>query len=350
MECTACLLPIKPEENLKCNVCNKHFHYRCGGVTDENFRKILPMNKGKWKCVNCKTLTKTQSPRLPTPNNGPPTSIINIDSQSLIDHIDKTFNELKLELQSFKASIADQLTRMTASVELWESRANTMENTISELSSTVASLKNENDSLRTDLNKLHTDVNNMEQASRMCNLELQNLPESKNENLVHVVGALGTLIGCPVPQECIKAVHRVQHNVSSARPKNIIIQLTTRRIRDSILAAVRKRRTITIDQLTSAVYGPGVPTNAATGSLAGPTDPSYSNAAAATTPDKGKSREIFINEHLTLNKKILYKEARTVAKDKKYKYVWLQNATILVRRADGTKAIAIREYSDLDRL
>lgn len=59
---------------------------------------------------------------------------------------------------------------------------------------------------------------------------------------------------------------------------------------------------------------------------------------------------VFINEHLTAkNKNILY-EAKKVKKERGFKYVWVRNAKIFVRKNDNTIAMHIRSLSDLDKL
>ncbi|CAH1977268.1 unnamed protein product [Acanthoscelides obtectus] len=50
---------------------------------------------------------------------------------------------------------------------------------------------------------------------------------------------------------------------------------------------------------------------------------------------------VYVNEHLSLANKILFKEARTVAKNKKYKFVWTKGGQIFVRKDDTSKTIHI---------
>lgn len=64
----------------------------------------------------------------------------------------------------------------------------------------------------------------------------------------------------------------------------------------------------------------------------------------------GFADEIFVNEHLTRQNKILFKETRTVARSKGYSFVWSQNGNILVRKYQTSKIIQIAELSSLDEL
>ena len=60
----------------------------------------------------------------------------------------------------------------------------------------------------------------------------------------------------------------------------------------------------------------------------------------------GAPTTIYLNEHLTLKKKHLFRRVRDAAALHQYKYVWIRNATILVRERDGDTAFAIHTDDD----
>lgn len=62
---------------------------------------------------------------------------------------------------------------------------------------------------------------------------------------------------------------------------------------------------------------------------------------------KGK---IFVNERLTKSKKALFTQARAAKKNKKYKYVWISNADILVRKNESSKITKIKSSQDIENL
>jgi len=59
--------------------------------------------------------------------------------------------------------------------------------------------------------------------------------------------------------------------------------------------------------------------------------------------------KIFINEHLTKDKRILFVKTRAAAKDKKYKFTWIFNAEILTRKDENSKTMQIKTFSDLEK-
>lgn len=304
-------------------------HYSCVPLTEAEFKKILPMNKAKWKCLSCKKPKPISSPA----SLSTPTSTISLDIEALKAHIDAQFlnmrREIQLDLNSMESRIETQLSAFTQSLTNLETRIDTLEadtakkitkleaDTIDEINK----LSQENSALRSEISLLKVKWEDIEQRARMCNLEIQNVPEKRGENLHNILDALGKVINIKLSPDCIKDVHRVAHNTSTDKPKNIIVQLSSRRLRDDIIAAVRVRRGLTYDQISSG-----------------------GNAAIDS------ARRIFVNEHLTLKNKILYARTRDAASNGKYKYVWVKNACIFVRKDVDTKVITVRKESDLHRI
>lgn len=157
----------------------------------------------------------------------------------------------------------------------------------------------------------------MEQHARETNIEISNVPERRGENLLSIITNLGGLINYTIQSADITSLHRVPHaNAKDSRPKNIVVKLTSRIKRDNLLAAYRTRKGVTSDQLSIA----------------------------------GSPNKIYINEHLTLENKKLFRETREKAKLCDYRYVWVKHGTILARKNDTTPVIAIRTMQDIKKL
>jgi len=60
--------------------------------------------------------------------------------------------------------------------------------------------------------------------------------------------------------------------------------------------------------------------------------------------------KIFVNERFTKNKRTLFSKARSVCKEKGYKYVWVNNAEILIKKDDGGKTLRIKSENDIINL
>lgn len=157
----------------------------------------------------------------------------------------------------------------------------------------------------------------MEQQARENNIEISNIPERRGENLLSIITNLGGLVNYKISPNDITSLHRVPHaNMKDSRPKNIILKLASRITRDNLIAAYRTKKGITSEQL----------------SITGP-------------PHK-----IYVNEHLTLQNKNLFRETREKAKIREYRYVWVKHGVILARKNDTSPVIAVRALHDIKKL
>lgn len=157
----------------------------------------------------------------------------------------------------------------------------------------------------------------MEQQARENNIEISNVPERRGENLITIFTHLGGIINYKISPTDITSLHRVPHaNTKDSRPKNIIVKFASRMTRDNFIAAFRSKKGITSENL--AITGP---------------------------PHK-----IYLNEHLTLQNKILFRETREKARMREYRYVWVKHGIILARKNDTSAVIAIRSLPDIKKL
>lgn len=164
---------------------------------------------------------------------------------------------------------------------------------------------------------LEAKIDSMEQQARQYNIEVCNLPEKRNENLLTIMESICTAINSPVAHTDIISIHRVPHaRQQDTKPKNLIVKFRSRIIRDNILSAYRNVKSIKSDQI-------GI---------------------------SGASVSVYLNEHLTLKNKALFREAKILAGKSGFKYVWVRNATILVREKDNDKSFAIRSVEDLNKI
>lgn len=167
------------------------------------------------------------------------------------------------------------------------------------------------------INMLEAKLLDMEQKSRNCNLEICNLQEKRGENLFHILENISNIIKQPLSVRDIIAIHRVpQMQPTTKRPKNIVVKFTSKIVRDNFIAAVRLKKGITSDELNL----------------------------------QGTPQKIFINEHLTLQNKKLFRQARALSKENGYRFVWVKNGVVLVRKNITSAVFTIRSENDLSKL
>lgn len=159
-------------------------------------------------------------------------------------------------------------------------------------------------------------MDSMEQSARQCNVEIFKLPEKRTENLLAIVHKIGDFIGCPVHPQDLVSAHRVPHaDKNSKLPKNVIVKFASKLFKENFLTSARKKRGMTTVDLD--------------------------------VPGATQSQIIYVNEHLTLKNKLLYKEARDAAKLNGFRHVWTQNGTVLVRATGTSPIFAVRSKEEV---
>lgn len=255
-------------------------------------------------------------------------SITAVIRQSVQDTIREELTTLQSEVRNLTSefkTIKSTLSDITSRVSDLESHANYMQD-LSTVPADLSVLKqectNKFQCLKSENDLLAKHLDDMEQYSRQTNIEIRNLPERKNEYLEGIIVNLGKVLKLPITTNDVVFAHRVPHahkyNTGEKQaPKNVIIKFQSRTLRDNVVAASKQHRTgINTEQLQ----------------LTGP-------------PTK-----IFINEHLTLRRKMLFRQTKEKCAVKKYKFVWVKNATVMARREESSPVIFVRSESDLDKI
>ncbi|KAI5632781.1 hypothetical protein NE865_14499 [Phthorimaea operculella] len=225
------------------------------------------------------------------------------------------------ERQNVKFSkVADDLEAMQKSVAFLTNGFDELKKSTESTNQRVNQLEikvNSIDSQSAKIETLGAKIEAMEQQARQNNIEISNVPDRRNENLVELIEQLGSAIKYTITKSDIATIHRVPHaSATSSHPKNIIVKFHSRITRDNVLAALRLAKGTTTAQLNIS----------------------------------GEPRKVYLNEHLTLSNKKLFREARAAANKHKYRYVWIKHGTILVRENDTASVIAIRSPSDLAKI
>ncbi|KAJ8706787.1 hypothetical protein PYW07_012865 [Mythimna separata] len=170
------------------------------------------------------------------------------DVRSIVQEVIKT--ELAIMLQQINCTIVNTVNRELApihkdiedlkkSLNFHTTEFDAFKSEHDELKNTMRDLKGDNMKLQTTVVDLSQRLNYLEQHVRANNLELQCLPENKQENLYTVVRHLGSVVGCEIKDSDISHCTRIAKlNTSNARPRSIVIQFASARIRDQLMASV----------------------------------------------------------------------------------------------------------------
>lgn len=231
-------------------------------------------------------------------------SIKTVNEKIIYDH-----SQLKKEVND----ITDSLNFHIKTQEDLKTRVDT----ISTSSKEVKSLQSDIMNLEQTVKDLQNEQNIQQQKERLLNLEISGIPEKKNENLLDYLVSIANAIGVNLSNDDIIRIHRVQPRIQLAgKPKNIIAHMKSLYIKDTIISGIRKNRGLSTIDL-------GIP---------------------------GESRQIYVNEHLSPVFKQLYKNTRDAVKSSNFKYVWIRNCKIYVRKDDTSPAFLVKNANDLRRV
>lgn len=294
--CSICAGPFtRQNPQIVCDgPCKEGYHTACAGVSSE-FANFSGKQGISWMCVRCRAGSFVSS----APSHSS-TDLMEIKNEL------KLFRDEQREFGKSVDFISGQFDALNVSIKRFEAALSR----ISELENKVTMLQTENNTLRTELNSL-------QQHTRINNIEFTGIPEKKNENVQDLIIKLGDAAGFNIIADDIDACHRVAHvNRDNRYPRAIIAKFVNRQKKSNLLAAIKRRR-----DLTSADIGVDAPRS-----------------------------NVYASDHLTATNKQLFKKCRLFCKDNNYKFCWLKECKIFIKRSEDSKAILVHDESVLTRL
>lgn len=349
-----CCVPEKgnSDEYIVCIKCNKKYHYACMTIESKSINSDL---LATWACPECvhplpKTANKDNTPvrnvstvrgnnrgnkrvAISSPQSASEKTNIYMEDirqvvESVIeDKMNELFKRFNENMAGFFAReikpMRDELSNIRESLSFINDQYEDIkkENEASKLK--ITGLEKENDELKGTVNTLTQRVNQIEQHSRQCNLEIQCVPESRNENLTKMITKLGKVIGSSLKEnDILNCTRTAKLNRESKRPRSIIVQVASPRIRDEILAMASKYNKANSDCKLNATHL-GI---------------------------TGHTAPVFVAEHLSPTNKSIHAAARLKAKESGYKYVWVRNGRVFMRKTDESDYILVKSLETLKKV
>lgn len=367
--CAGCLKEIKGMEYLNCCECKSGYDISCVNIPKSNFYLMDLDYKSTWKCPECcckqQKTDNTNTPVRPTnsasslrhspvrkqpsspktlstKNTTPDANVTqrkkSSQSRTVESKQEQWFSEgtlreiIKEELaaalkSSFRDLVANQLrniqgeiSEFKVSFEFFNEHFEEFKNRFHEKDTIIEQLRHDNENLQQSVTELTTRLSIVEQNMRDSNVEINGIPEDKSENLITTLKKIADVTSCDIGDNDIMQITRVAKlNKENNRPRTVVAKLRSPRQRDNLLAAVgvfNKKQSS--DKLNSNHLG-----------IAGNPVP------------------IFVSEHLCPSSKQLHAATRKLAKELSYKFVWIRNGRILVRKDIYSKPIHIRSHESL---
>ena len=180
---------------------------------------------------------------------------------------------------------------------------------VQDLEHRTNNLETENTTLKRSLNILGEKVDELEQRSRIANIEIKGIPMTPNEDCKMIVLDVAKAAGIQAQLGDIQIAHRIM----ASKNKQIVAQLSSRAIRIEWMKKFKGERNLNANKINRAF----------------------------------KDNPVFVNEHLTVRNKTLLQETKSFAKMKNFKFVWVNDNRILMRKTENSKILRIRDQTDL---
>lgn len=352
VKCGGCLSTISGKEYLTCKSCQQVYDLLCANIDKLEYKQMKTESKHSWWCDGCRNklpkFNKNDTPvrqgqvrreditqcseaddeRLNvTLRNKSNSGRTNIGTENITSAEVRSAlrDELKILLPTLLAAelapVRQHLQDLQESVQFMSNQYEDLRKSYDALLNEHRAIKEECVSLRKTTASLIERVNTIEQYSRDSNVEIQGVPENKSENVVELVKKMAAVVSYAIPSSGILNCTRVASiNKDGKRPRTIIVKMYSSRCRDEFLSAVtRYNKSNTDKKLCSSLLGMS-----------------------------GESRPIFFSEHLSPTNKSLHAATRKKAKECDYKYVWVRNGRIFMRKDETSRFIYVKNQDFLD--
>ncbi|KAH6924378.1 hypothetical protein HPB50_016377 [Hyalomma asiaticum] len=220
-------------------------------------------------------------------------------------NIDRSNNSIKAELKSVVASMGF----INSNFEEFKEEIASLRQELSQVQKQNLVCQTANKRMDKELKETRRQLTELKQYSRRSNLELKGIPCTENEVLVETMQKIAKFLMVDLVEGDIDAIHRVRTRGDG--PANVIVRFNSRRKRDLILQAARKKR----------------PTTAMLGSE--------------------NAQPLYVNEHLCPEYKVLLGKAIQMKREKKWKFVWVSEGKVLMRKADNSRVISLTTFMTL---
>lgn len=293
-------------KNLKvvCNDCSKEFHASCLRMSKADI-DCITADGLVWRCSSCAS-TRRKSMRLESDADEGKTSLE--DLMKVIQEIRESQKAYEKGYNVAYEALNDKLEENTSVLKMQGEKMEKYFNLIEQLTT-------ENKQLKEKLKVLEERLEDSEQYSRCNAVEIHGIPQEPNENVVDLVKCVGKALDMNISDSMIDACHRLGKKQNGINPPGLIVKFVRRLDKEEFLRKRRVKRTLSTRHM-------------------GRTD----------------DRPVYINESLSPARRKLLAMTRAVQKEKNYKFLWVRNGRIFVRREENARFVIVATQDDLSKL
>lgn len=300
MVCSKCQQVLnKPCEIVKCSHCSAEFHPACCRVRTVAKLNAMTASGTTWRCEDCKSDTEDSA------------------VLELLKSMQLQLSENSKQSQTNFAALEISIASVQTSLDGVREKLASVEKENVQLKEECTKLMEANDKLSKRVWDIQGSVMDLEQHSRLQNLEVRGIPVTEGEDVYAVLKEVSRALDLPYSRSGISVAHRLPTPKKNKFPPTIIVQFVSRSTRAEWLAAAKLKRLQTTDLL-----------------------PTFNPAP------------VFVNEHLTRHNKELLVGAKALVKSGRLAFAWAKEGKVYVRTSVGSKARRIfwdlRELTEED--
>lgn len=228
--------------------------------------------------------------------------------------------DMKQMMSDFQKELNEKYQKLFAMVDDFRSAVDFLLAKNESLQDRVNGLESEGKVNLQYIKTLESKLDGFERSARSTCLEVRNLPSSQTETKLSLVDAVlnvGKVLQVQIQPHEVKDVFRIR--TKDPAQKTVIVDFTSVLLKEKIISKYKKCNRENNKLTTEKLRIPG------------PVKP------------------IFISENLPAKAKKLFYQAREYAKENEFKFCWVSNGKIFLRKRDGGPLIRVGTESDLTK-
>lgn len=298
-ECRKCNVKfINTSEAIPCSECKNFVHAACSRlVLYEKFKKMNTQARAAWKCDDCVGSSEG--------------TLIGFEHKFklMMDKLSKVHDDLISLINAKNNEVLSQIDTLNKKSEDTNIRLEALKADNSKILKTCEELEGKNAELTKRIITLENDMNLMHQRSRMDNIEINGIAQTKNEDLLEILKAISKALNVNFKPEDVSVAHRVPNYRKST---SIIVKFISRNIKNTWLNAAKVKKSLNSTEIDQNL-------------------------------EKAK---VYINEHLSPYNKKLFRQARILKNEGKLTYAWVKDGKVLVRATPESTVKRIQNFED----
>lgn len=313
--CNKCMKSVNrvSKGKVQCAVCSGYFHLSCVNLTESEIN-FLQSSGRVWSCDRCESdrrKSRSDSDRAtPTKSNLDELSTKDFDMAELKLLIDNLEKRIMSGQKQLEVDLGKSLNLCHEKLDENGQTVKNLHDVIKKQNEVIETLRLENLAQQKKINELAVRLDDCEQYSRSNTLEIFGIPESPTENVLQTVIDVGRALDVNISEDMVDVCHRLKRQ--SNRPTaGIVVRFVRRFDKERILERRKVKRNLTTRDLGLGMDNP-----------------------------------VYINQSLSLGRRVLFAKARAVRRDFNYKFLWIDRTGKIKMRKDENNSVHIISCED----